>query len=97
MLAAEFGYSYKYVDWCLDMDDLTAHMEYRQDNPHPGALLMAVLESFNGDKEKKKTKPKHKRTPEEQKQFEQEQLQELLSAFGNCGPKPKRKIVDYVC
>jgi len=68
-----------------------------KNNPHPGALLMAVLESFSGESGKKKNKPKHKRTPEEQKQFEQEQLRGLLSAFGDCGSKPKRKIVDYVC
>lgn len=97
MLAAEFGYSYKYVDWCLDMDDLSAHMEYKQDNPHPGALIMAILESFNGDKNKKNPKARKKRTPEEQKQFEQEQLQSLVSQFGPLTPKPKRKIVDYVC
>lgn len=78
------------------MDDLSAHVEYMQNNPHPGALLMAVLESFNGESSKK-NKPKNKRTPEEQKQSEQEQLQGLLSQFGNCGPKPKRKLVDYVC
>ena len=94
MLAAEFGYSFEYVDWCLDMDDLSAHMEYRNDHPHPGSLLKAVLESFNGDKGKKSRK---ERTPEEQKQIEQEDLRGLISAFGNCGPKPKRKLVNYVC
>lgn len=79
------------------MDDLAAHVEYMQNNPHPGALLMAVLESFNGESDKKKKKPKRRRTEEEQKQFEQEQLQGLVSQFGNCGPRPKRILVDYKC
>lgn len=68
-----------------------------KNNPHPGALLMAVLESFSEDKDKKKPKSKKKRTPEEQKIFEQEQLQSLVSQFGPLQPKPKRKLVDYVC
>ncbi len=58
MLAAEFHYNDDYIDWHLDMDDLFSHMRYRDDHPHPGALLMAMF----GDKEEKKKEPIEKKS-----------------------------------
>ena len=98
MLAAEFGYSFDYVDWCIDTDDLIAHMEYRKDHPTAGSVLMAVIKSFDkDDKTGVTSKPKKERTPEEQLQLERAQLKGLISDFGPLQPKPKRKLVDYVC
>lgn len=91
MLAAEFGYNWKYIDRYMDIPFFVEHMDYREKNPHVGALFQAYLKAQAKAVDNRKENPPPKtpshrvKEPETSQSQYSNSLQDFLADWKDVG------------